>query len=70
VATFVGFLPVRAPELVLVVAVDEPQPCHYAGVVAAPVFAKIAGQAIRFLEIKPDGQQLARTGSVANSIGR
>ncbi len=70
VATFVGFLPVRDPEIVVIVVVDEPQPCHYAGVVAAPAFAKIAGQAIRYLEIGPDRRQLAGTGSVADLIGR
>lgn len=70
VATFVGFLPVREPEVAIIVVVDEPQPCHYAGVVAAPVFAKIAGQAIRYLEVRPDDRQVARTGSVADLIGR
>lgn len=70
VATFVGFLPVREPEIAIIVVVDEPQPCHYAGVVSAPVFSKIAAQAIRYLEVRPDGNQLAGTGSAADLIGR
>lgn len=70
VATFVGFLPALDPEIVMIVVVDEPQPCHYAGVVAAPVFARIAEQTIRYLEIRPDGCQLAGPASVADLIGR
>jgi cell division protein FtsI (penicillin-binding protein 3) len=70
VATFVGFLPSLDPEIVMIVVVDEPQPCHYAGVVAAPVFARIAEQTIRYLEIRPDGRQLAGPASVADLIGR
>jgi cell division protein FtsI (penicillin-binding protein 3) len=54
-ATFVGFLPARAPEIAMVVTLDNPQPYHQGGVVAAPVFAKIADQAMRYLSIPPEG---------------
>lgn len=69
-ATFVGFLPASDPEVVAIVVVDEPQPCHYAGVVSAPVFSRIAAQTLRYLEVKPDTQRLARTGSAADLLGR
>jgi len=54
-ATFVGFLPARTPEIAMVVTLDNPQPYHQGGVVAAPVFAKIAEQAMRYLAIPPEG---------------
>jgi cell division protein FtsI (penicillin-binding protein 3) len=53
VGSFVGFIPAEHPQIALVVVIDEPQPCHTGGVVAAPVFARIASQAVRYLEISP-----------------
>lgn len=52
-ASFAGFLPAENPELTIVVVVEEPQPYHTGGVVAAPVFAKIAEQAVRYLNLEP-----------------
>ncbi len=55
VASFVGFLPAEDPELGIIVVVDEPQPRHTGGAVAAPVFRKIAEQAVRYLDIRSPG---------------
>ncbi|HJW76720.1 MAG TPA: penicillin-binding protein 2, partial [Thermoleophilia bacterium] len=52
VASFVGFVPARKPQLVVLVVVDEPS-VHYGGVVAAPAFEKIASFALQHLEIAP-----------------
>jgi len=52
-ATFVGFLPVENPEISIIVTVDEPQPFHTGGLVAAPIFKEIAEQAVRYLDISP-----------------
>jgi len=52
-ASFVGFLPARQPEIGIIVVVDEPQPLHTGGSVAAPVFRRIAEQAVRYLDIPP-----------------
>jgi cell division protein FtsI (penicillin-binding protein 3) len=52
-ASFAGFLPADKPEITIVVVVDEPQPLHTGGVVAAPVFAKIAEQTVRYLNLEP-----------------
>jgi cell division protein FtsI/penicillin-binding protein 2 len=41
VASFVGFLPDMKPRLVCVVAITRPNPVHYGGTVAAPVFRNI-----------------------------
>lgn len=54
VSSFVGFLPARDPEIAIIVVVDEPQPVHYGGVVAAPVFSEVAEKAVRYLHILPN----------------
>ncbi|APG28872.1 penicillin-binding protein [Syntrophotalea acetylenivorans] len=53
VASFVGFLPAEAPKLVILVVVDEPQGQTYGGLVAAPVFSRIAEQSLRHLGVSP-----------------
>ena len=52
-ASFVGFLPVEKPEIGMIVVFDEPQPLHTGGSVSAPVFAAIANQVVRYLDIIP-----------------
>ena len=50
VASFIGFSPVDDPILTIVVIVDEPYPSYFGGVVAAPVFQKVASDAIRYIK--------------------
>jgi cell division protein FtsI/penicillin-binding protein 2 len=50
VASFIGFAPADDPLLTIVVIVDEPHPYYFGGVVAAPVFQKVAGDVIRYLK--------------------
>ena len=50
VASFIGFSPAEDPLLTIVVTVDEPHPSYFGGVVAAPVFQKVAGDVIRYLK--------------------
>ncbi|MDD3605016.1 MAG: penicillin-binding protein 2 [Kiritimatiellae bacterium] len=52
-ASFVGFIPAENPEISIIVVVDEPQPLHTGGVVAAPVFKKIAEPVMRYLASRP-----------------
>src|SRR5439155_9956282 len=53
VASFVGFVPVRKPRVVILVTVDEPKGAIWGGVVAAPAFAEIAKFAVQYLEVSP-----------------
>jgi cell division protein FtsI (penicillin-binding protein 3) len=53
IASFVGFVPVEAPRLVVLVMIDEPRGQVYGGVVAAPVFARISTQALQYLKVGP-----------------
>jgi cell division protein FtsI (penicillin-binding protein 3) len=50
VASFIGFSPAEDPILTIVVIVDEPHPYYFGGVVAAPVFQKVAADAIRYIK--------------------
>jgi len=55
VASFVGFFPAEDPEIAMIVVVDEPQPKHTGGAVAAPVFAEVGEQLVRYLSTRPEG---------------
>ena len=52
ISSFAGFVPAQAPKLSAIVVLDEPQP-YYAGLVAAPVFARVNQYALRTLRIPP-----------------
>jgi len=54
VASFVGFVPVRKPRLLILVSVQEPHGSIYGGTVAAPAFRQIAQFDLQYLGIAPD----------------
>lgn len=54
VASFVGVVPAKDPQLVISVSIDEPSGAIWGGVVAAPAFADIARSSLVELEIAPD----------------
>ena len=54
VASFVGFAPARAPRVLVVVMVDEPQGAHLGGLVAAPAVQRILEFTLPYLRIAPD----------------
>jgi cell division protein FtsI (penicillin-binding protein 3) len=55
IADFVGFAPASDPRLIIAVMVDEPSVgSHFGGDVAAPVFATVAANALRALNVSPD----------------
>jgi cell division protein FtsI (penicillin-binding protein 3) len=66
---FAGVAPVSNPKIAMVVFVDEPKGEEfYGGQVAAPVFAKVASEALRLLNVKPD--QTSSLATVNNSRGQ
>jgi cell division protein FtsI (penicillin-binding protein 3) len=55
---FAGVAPVSDPRIVTVVMIDHPKEGdYYGGVVAAPVFSRVAGNALRLLDVPPDGRE-------------
>lgn len=55
IGSFVGFAPVSNPRIIIAVMLDEPKAGHYGGAVAAPVFSNIAADALRAMNVSPDG---------------
>jgi cell division protein FtsI (penicillin-binding protein 3)/stage V sporulation protein D (sporulation-specific penicillin-binding protein) len=56
VASFCGYMPADDPAFVCLVLVDDPQvgpEMYYGGLVAAPVFSRIAERAARYLDLQP-----------------
>ena len=52
---FAGIVPASNPRLVGVVVIDDPSAGdYYGGVVAAPVFSKVMGVALRMFNVNPD----------------
>ena len=55
---FVGIAPVSDPRIVTVVMIDHPRgDSYYGGAVAAPVFSRVAGNALRLLDVPPDARE-------------
>jgi len=48
---FIGLAPLDAPRVAIAVGIDEPRGVHVGGVVAAPVFARVAGAILTQLGI-------------------
>ena len=52
---FAGLSPISSPRLATVVVIDEPrQGDYFGGLVAAPVFSEITGNALRLMQVTPD----------------
>ncbi|HAW60221.1 MAG TPA: stage V sporulation protein D [Actinobacteria bacterium] len=54
IASFIGFAPAQDPQFVILVVIDEPVGTMYGGVVAAPVFKKVAEFSLRHFRIPPE----------------
>jgi cell division protein FtsI (penicillin-binding protein 3) len=61
VASFVGFAPINNPAVTILVQLDSPVGSHQGGSVAAPVFKRIAEQALAYLNVPHDLPVDART---------
>jgi cell division protein FtsI (penicillin-binding protein 3) len=54
-SAFAGFSPIDNPRLVTIVVIDEPSSGDYfGGLVAAPVFSEVTGNALRLMQVTPD----------------
>jgi cell division protein FtsI (penicillin-binding protein 3) len=59
-ANFVGFIPAVDPEYMILVMVDEPEPNHYGGVVAAPAVREVAVKSLAYLGRMPETVRLGQ----------
>lgn len=56
IASFAGFAPVNNPALSIAVILDAPVGPHEGGLVAAPVFARIAQQTLGYMNVSRDAE--------------
>lgn len=49
-ASFIGYAPEDKPQIAIAVIFDEPHPSHFGGTVAAPVFARVAENTLKYLQ--------------------
>jgi cell division protein FtsI (penicillin-binding protein 3) len=68
VASFVGFTPASDPEIAILVIIDEPRESYHGGVVAAPVFKKIAEQTLNYLNVPPEIDTIKFRVSAENEV--
>ncbi|WP_138751922.1 stage V sporulation protein D [Paenibacillus sinopodophylli] len=60
IVSFVGFAPADDPQIVIYVAVDNPQGIQFGGVVAAPIVRNIMEDALAILEVPSREKQIDR----------
>lgn len=53
IGSFLGVAPVEDPRVVILVKIEEPTPVYWGGTVAAPVFARVAQEAMWKLGVSP-----------------
>ncbi|WP_089718295.1 peptidoglycan D,D-transpeptidase FtsI family protein [Candidatus Entotheonella palauensis] len=51
--SFAGYAPAEAPQIVVLVMLDEPQRMRWGGTAAAPVFRQVVQQAMHYLQVPP-----------------
>ncbi|MCS7222508.1 MAG: penicillin-binding protein 2 [Anaerolineae bacterium] len=61
IVTYVGFLPVDEPRVIVLVKLDRPTRSIWASEVAVPVFQRIAKELVRLLDIPPDKVRLGQS---------
>ncbi len=61
VGSFVSFVPALNPENIMLVMIDEPEPSHYGGVVAAPAVRDMTLRMLSYLGRMPEAVQVAKT---------
>jgi cell division protein FtsI (penicillin-binding protein 3) len=60
IGSFIGYLPVEDPQVLIFVKLDQPRNAIYGGTVAAPVFARLAQFSVAHLKIPPATAQPAQ----------
>ncbi|HRD66586.1 MAG TPA: penicillin-binding transpeptidase domain-containing protein [Candidatus Competibacter sp.] len=67
---FAGMVPASNPRLVMAIIVDEPKGgAYYGGAVAAPVFGKTMGGALRILNVTPDDMPTMKIAGAISPVG-
>jgi cell division protein FtsI (penicillin-binding protein 3) len=70
IGSFIGIVPANDPRLVIAVIIDEPEPEHRGGMVAAPAFKQIGEAALRYLAVPQSESMLARAAARPGAPGQ
>jgi len=60
IVSFIGFAPADDPQLIVYVAVDNPQGIQFGGLVAAPIVRNIMADALPYLGVEPRTDQVEK----------
>jgi stage V sporulation protein D (sporulation-specific penicillin-binding protein) len=60
IVSFIGFAPADDPQLIVYVAVDNPQGIQFGGLVAAPIVRSIMADALPYLGVEPRTKQVEK----------
>lgn len=60
IVSFIGFAPADNPKVVVYAAVDDPQGIQFGGLIAAPLVKNIMQDALRYMKVEPDKNQLTK----------
>ncbi|CAH0119561.1 stage V sporulation protein D [Paenibacillus sp. CECT 9249] len=60
IVSFIAFAPADDPQIVVYIAVDNPQGIQFGGVVAAPIVKNIMTDTLQYMGVEPRKDQLAR----------
>lgn len=71
IVSFAGYLPAENPKLMGLVIVDDAKigsAANYGGLIAAPIFSKIASRAVRYLDLPPESSVvMAQSGNASTA---
>ncbi len=67
-ASFAGYVPAEAPQLAIAVIIDEPRLAKWGGEAAAPVFKRVAQQALYYLQVPSQQAQTVSLDTALNPI--
>lgn len=60
IVSFIGFAPADDPQIVVYIAVDDPQGIQFGGLVAAPIVRNILDDALQYMGVEPRADQLEK----------
>lgn len=60
IVSFIGFAPADHPQVVIYLAIDDPQGIQFGGLVAAPIVRNMLDDTLRYLEVEPRKEQIEK----------
>ncbi|HEX7056041.1 MAG TPA: stage V sporulation protein D [Bacilli bacterium] len=58
IVSFIGFAPADDPQIIIYIAVDDPQGIQFGGLIAAPIVKNIMEDSLRYMGVEPRSNQI------------